>query len=95
MKSIPLKILDVQDGPSIEYAQVLREVVRRPLDPQRGVDITEMRASLKVLDAIDASNGTLELEDADYDHLQTKLNAMPWNVVDRRILTLIDDVSNA
>lgn len=95
MKSIPLKTLDAPDGPSIEYQQVLREVVRRPLDPQKGVDIAEMRASIRVLDAIDNANGVLELEDADYDLLKVKLTSMPWNIVDKRIIQLIDDVSNA
>jgi hypothetical protein len=98
MKSIPLKTLPDErspDAPVVEYAQVLREVVRRPLDPQKGVDITEMRQSLRVLDAIDAANGTLELEDADYAHLKEKLERMPWNVVDKRIVQLVDDVSRA
>src|SRR5215204_3468007 len=95
MKHIPLRTLpDEQTGP-IDYAQVLREVVRRPLDPQKGVDITEMRQSLRVLDALDKADGTLELEDSDYSHLMTKMDAMRWNLVDRRILQLIDDVSGA
>jgi hypothetical protein len=98
MKHIPLRSLpDEQypDAPDIVYVQVLREVVRRPLDPRAGVGIEEMRQSLKVLDAIDASNGTLELEDADYAHLKSKLDAMQWNVVDRRIIQLIEDVDSA
>jgi hypothetical protein len=96
VKSIPLRTLEAPDGsPPVEYAVVLREVVRRPADPQKGVDITEMRQSLRVLDAIDAANGTLELEDADYAHLKEKLERMPWNVVDKRIVQLVDDVSRA
>lgn len=98
MKHIPLKTLADErypGAPDIEYATVLREVVRRPLDPQKGVQIAEMKQSLRVLDAIDAANGTLDLEDADYDHLKTKLDAMNWNVVDARIIQLVEDVSNA
>ena len=93
MKSIPLKTLGPE--PAISYGDVLREVVRRPLNPQAGVNIAEMRQSLRVLDALESANGTLELEDADYQHLREKLEAMPWNVVDRRIVQLIDDVSGA
>jgi len=95
VKSIPLKTLEATDGPAIEYAQVLREVVRRPLDPQKGIDITEMRSSIRLLDAIDAANGTLELEDADYAVLKDKLDHMAWNVADKRIVQLIDDVNGA
>ena len=96
MKKIILKTLDAPDNsPPIEYASVLREVVRRPLNAQQGIQIAEMRQSLRVLDAIDASNGTLELEDADYALLKEKINAMPWSMADRRIIELVDDVNNA
>lgn len=95
MKKILLRILEVPDGPSIDYKAVLTEVVRRPLDPQKGIGIQEMRNSIKVLDALDASNGSVELEDSEYDLLKQKLDSMPWSYADRRILQLIDDVSNA
>ena len=96
MKSIPLRTLEAADGsPAIEYASVLREVVRRPLNAQAGIQISEMRQSLRVLDAIDASNGVLELEDSDYAHLKEKLLAMPWSMADKRILMLVEDVETA
>jgi hypothetical protein len=98
VRSIPLKTLRGEAGQSdIEYVLILKEVIRRPLNPQAGADIAEMRQSIRVLDELDASNGTLELilEDADYEHLKMKLLAMPWNVIDRRIVQLVDDVTNA
>lgn len=90
MKAIPMKTVG-----DLSYRDVLREVTRRPLDPQRGADIAEMRQSIRLLDAIEAADGTLELEDADYDHLKTKLEHMQWNVIDKRIVQLTDDVMNA
>lgn len=93
MKSIELKTLGPE--PAIKYKDVLIEVTRRPLNPREGVNIAEMRQSLRVLDALEASNGTLELEDSDYQHLKAKLDAMQWNVVDRRIVELVEDVSGA
>ena len=90
MKTIPLRDLG-----EIRYAEVLREVVRRPLDPQRGADITEMRQSIRVLDALETANGTLELEDSDYAHLREKLERMSWSVVDKRLVQLVDEVLNA
>jgi hypothetical protein len=54
-----------------------------------------MRQSIRVLDALDSANGTLDLEDSDYAHLQQKLKAMAWNVADKRIVTLYDDVMGA
>lgn len=95
MKHIPLKTLPDPRLGDIVYQDVLREVVRRPLDVQRGASIEEMRQSIRVLDAIDAANGTLELEDSDYQHLKQKLNSMQWNVADKRIVTLYDDVMGA
>ena len=90
MKKIPMKTLG-----DLAYRDVLREVVRRPLDPRNGADIKEMRESIRVLDAIEAADGTLELEDADYDVLKAKINAMRWNVVDVRLVALIDEVLGA
>jgi len=94
MKSIPLRELPGEPGVEpLRYTQVLKEVIRQPLDPRAGVTIAEMRQSIRVLDALESANGTLELEDADYEHLKAKIMAMPWAVVDRRILTLVDDVT--
>ena len=93
MKTIPLKTLG--PAPEIDYASVLKEVIRRPLNPAQGASIDEMRQSIRVLDKLEAANGTLELEDADYQHLTQKLTQMPWNLIDRRIIQLIDDVTNA
>ena len=97
MKKIPLKSLPAGDTtlPDIVYADVIRECLRRPMDQQKGADIAEMRASLRVLDVLDESNGSMDLEDADYEHLKSKVIAMPWNVIDRRILIFIDDVTGA
>jgi hypothetical protein len=82
---------------TIAYADVISQVIRRPLDPQKGADIEEMRRGIRVLDAVDKA-GTghiLELEDADWEHLKQKTLAMPWGFVDRRILDFIDAVQNA
>lgn len=96
MKQIPLKTLSAPDGTAdIVYADVLREVIRRPTDPQRGADIAEMRRSIRLLDALEAANGVLKLEDADYELLKTKVEGMPWNLIDRRIITFVDDVNAA
>jgi len=95
MKHIPLRTLPDARLGDIVYQDVLREVCRRPLDPQKGANIEEMRQSIRCLDALDSANGTLELEDSDYEHLVQKLKGQPWNVVDKRLVTLFDDVMAA
>jgi hypothetical protein len=93
MKSIELKRLGPE--PIVDYAEVLSNVIKRPLNPQAGADIAEMKQSLRVLDALEKANGVLELEDADWEHLKLKLRAQPWNVIDQRIVDLVDEVDNA
>ena len=93
MHHVPLKVLE-GDFP-MDYKIILADVIRRPLDPKSGIGMDEMRRGVRVLDALDSANGTLDLEDADYEHLLEKLRVMQWNVVDRRILTLVEDVEGA
>jgi|SRR5215467_14187249 len=80
---------------TIVYADVIRQVIKRPLDPQKGADVDEMRKGIRVLDAVDKADQVLELEDADYDHLKEKTLAMPWAMVDKRILDFINAVVDA
>jgi len=98
VKSIRLRSLP--PGPTslegdIEWAEVIRQVIRRPLDPQKGVEIDEMRKSIRVLDALAKSNGVLELEDADWEHLRLKTMTMQWGLIDGRIVEFVDEVCNA
>lgn len=75
-----------------DWTDVMRQIVQRPLDPQKGVDIEEMRKSIKLLDILDDSNGVLELEDTDWEYLKAKTVAMQWAVIDRHIVRLVDDI---
>lgn len=83
------------DANTIVYAEVISQVIRRPLDPQKGADMDEMRRGIRVLDAVDRAGPVLELEDADWEHLKQKTLAMPWGFVDRRILAFVDEIQYA
>src|SRR5215831_18742395 len=79
-----------------EWAELIRQVIRRPLDVQRGADIDELRKGIRVLDALDkASENVLELEDNDWEHLKAKTLAMQWLIIDRRVVWFVDDIVNA
>jgi hypothetical protein len=55
-----------------------------------------MRRGIRILDALDAATGgELALEDADYEHLQAKINGMTWGMVDKHLLEFIDAVLTA
>lgn len=79
------------EGP-FDWVDVIRQIIQKPLDPQKGVDIEEMRKSIKLLDIVDGSNGVLELEDSDWEYLKTKTMSMQWAVIDRHIVKLVDDI---
>ena len=80
----------------IIYADVIKQIIRRPLDPQKGADVAEMRKGIRILDALDkTSGGVLELEDADWEHLKEKTLVMPWAFVDRRVLDFCDAITDA
>ena len=101
MKRIPLKSLSDPKFPNdptqtVDYRVLVESCVRVPLDRQQGASIDEMRRGIRVLDALDrATNGELQLEDADWEFLKQKVERMPWAAVDRRFLEFTDDVLNA
>jgi hypothetical protein len=100
LKQIPDPRFPVPSDPGyevnlIDYRLLIENVIRTPMDKQAGVGMDEMRKGIRVLDALDAAGQTLLLEDADYDHLKTKTERMSWGLVDRRVLTFIDDVMQA
>jgi hypothetical protein len=80
----------------LAWDEAIRQVIRKPLDPQKGAEIEEIRKGIRVLDALDkAENGVVTFEDADWEHLKAKVQAMQWAFVDKRILQFIDDVMDA
>lgn len=100
MKKIPLRVLPDPQAPDVAAAEIrsaelIRQVIRQPLDKQKGADIDEIRRGIRVLDALDRSHEVLELEDSDYSHLKDKLIAMQWGVVDKRLLQVVDDILEA
>lgn len=98
MKRVPLKVLASSEEPAdrIDYASIIKQVIRRPLNAQTGADIEELRRGIRVLDALDkCDSDALVLEDSDWQHLADKTRAMPWGVVDRRVLEFVDDVLGA
>lgn len=56
-----------------------------------GISVNEIRVAIKVMDAIDACEGTtLTLEDADHAYLVNKFSSMKFRSADRAILKLFD-----
>lgn len=80
----------------VDYRSLVEQAVRIPLDRQNGASIDEMRKGIRILDALErASAEVLELEDADWEFLKTKVERMPWALVDRRFIQFHDDIMQA
>lgn len=63
--------------------------------PQRAITIEEIRRRVRILDALDAADAELLLEDADAEVLVRALEGFPWNMASRELLEIIDDVLTA
>lgn len=85
----------------VDYRSLIEQAIRVPLDRQQGATIDEMRRGIRVLDALDkvtwssTDGDILELEDADWQFLKTKVEKMPWAMVDRRFVMFYDEVMEA
>ncbi len=98
MKSIPLKTMEADlDGQKLKlsYKAQLAEILRVPSDG-RSADLNEVRHSLRIIDALEATTGdVLSLEDADFEYLRGRVSNARWPVINRYILEFVEDVMNA
>jgi hypothetical protein len=88
MKSIPLR-----DAGAFTTSAIITSAVSGAAS---GINVTQMRSRIRVLDALDAAkDGVLLLEESDYSTLSEAVNAMPWAIADRTLLAIIDDILGA
>ena len=97
MKSVPLKVVEVNEENKLDYKNEIRTILSTPEDQQAGATIDEMRLAIRVLDVLDALDenaDVMELEDADYSYLQGRVQNARFGMVHPAIVQFIDDVSN-
>lgn len=102
MKQIPLKMATMtrSDGVEMElsyWSQIWR-IMKSPMDVQGGIDITEMRSSIRILDELDKVGQEaeyLDLEDTDYEYLAKRVNATRFAFTDVALVQFVDDVNSA
>lgn len=97
MRQVPIKKLKEENGPELDYIEILRMLVRVPEDPRAGIGIEEIRKALRILDVLDGGtkDGHVLLEDADYQYLAARVKAHKWPMATREIVEFYDDVVNA
>lgn len=76
----------------ITYAELLKNVMqqRKP----EGYSIDDMRKDFRVLDAIGLAPEEITLEDADFDHLKSKMKTMRWAVIHKDLIQFEDDINS-
>jgi hypothetical protein len=100
MRVLPLKTAQVHPigAPApmpLPYSDLYRSVLTLN---RNGVQITEMRQAIRILDviegaAIDAEGtGKFYLEDVDWTYLKTRVETFQWATIDRVIVNFVDGV---
>lgn len=89
MKSLALPVLKIQEQ-EVKTSDLLKNCLNAP--PQGGLTPEDMRKRIKVLDVLEASTDTLELEDADAETLKACVGEMRWTLINKDILHLCDAV---
>lgn len=98
MKKIVLKTIEGKaDGNVIRiaYKDQIDAIMSTPMD-MKNADLNEVRRSLRILDVLDglpAEAQALELEDADYEYMKQRVLAARWPIINKVILTFIEDVT--
>lgn len=60
-----------------------------------GLDIGQVRRSIRVIDKIDGANDLLILEDTDYEHLRERFHQTKFVRVTRELVELADKLDGA
>lgn len=87
-----MKIIKMPAAEKHKPTDVLRAVCEVAVN---GTVLSEMRHRLRIMDAIDASNGTMTLEDADHEFLVRLLGEFKFAVAHPDILAACDAVLKA
>lgn len=90
-----MKQITLRDDQELTSKMVISMVMSNPL-PNQGINPVQMRARIRVLDALEVSKGgVLTLEDADFKLLKETFSAYPFQGTHRDILTVSDDIESA
>ena len=91
--SVPIVIQGVEDV--FDYRAMLKALLESPADPEKGAGIDEVRKSLRALDAIDAADDVLELEDADFEYVLGRVRNARFVSANRVYIDFVESFQNA
>lgn len=84
--------LSVAAGP-FNSRGLLNQVVS--MSPEKAINIGEMRKRVRILDAIETADGSFMIETDEWDLLSQCVRSFPFNVANKQVLQIIDDVLDA
>lgn len=96
MKKLIYKILGEEKKEGyIDYKDLLKHIMRSPMDPKSGIDPDEIDKSLRVMEYIeDSDDKELILEDADYSYMESKVTAFRWGYIHKNFKEFLDNVKH-
>ena len=96
MKLIPLKKVEMVvlgEKQELEYKPLIQVIIETPASQERGTTVDEMRKSIRILDALEKSEDVLQLEDADYDYLKSRINNARFSSNNKAFVDFVDCVN--
>ena len=79
----------------VDYKEMMIRALSNPQGQSREINLSDMRIALRIMDKVEAANGRVHLEDADYQFLNTRVQAMSWTLAHHHIMQFTDDIAGA
>jgi len=77
---------------TLKSVDVIREVLAKA---PSGINIDTMRRRMRVLDTLEKSTDTLQIEDADWLVLKDAIAVYPFAIAHQDLVVIADDIENA
>lgn len=95
MKKFENKETKIQQGDTkLRYSDLIG-ICLTHVNPQSGIKADEMYKNFKILDKLEAATTEIELEDAEYDLVLSKVTNMSWAMQHRDIVAFVEAIKQA
>lgn len=91
MRQIELKKIQGEEG-VYDYKRLILDIARTH---PRGITIADMEKAVRVISRVQAANGVLKLEDADWEVLKSYIQNYPFAIAAPELLQFWKDISEA
>ncbi len=96
MKVIKFEIQsDEVEQVKLDYKKQLIQMANLPIGAQGGVSVADMRTAIKIVDKLEVATDSIELEDAEHEFLNARVQAWPWRRAHKIYLDFCEAVDKA